>query len=224
MPLPAGSRLGPYEVLAPLGAGGMGEVYRARDTRLERTVAIKVLPAMLAGDPEFRARFEREAKSISALSHPHICTLYDVGEAPASAPVPGASVAYPEALRSRHLGGRRDRPRVSRGRRRVVAQACVHGHECPGQVFVRPAGWHRVLARRPPEFRGVTRRDDDRVHRQRADLRPPHGRTRRPAHPRFTGRSPRPRPFAGQSVDRVFRAVLDPRRPDAYPLGEPRRP
>ena len=74
-----GRRLGPYEVLAKLGEGGMGEVYKARDTRLERTVAIKVLPATLAADPEFRARFEREAKSISALNHPHICTLYDVG-------------------------------------------------------------------------------------------------------------------------------------------------
>jgi Tol biopolymer transport system component len=80
MALAAGSRLGPYEVQSALGAGGMGEVYKARDTRLERTVAIKVLPPALAGDPEFRARFDREAKSISALNHPHICTLHDVGE------------------------------------------------------------------------------------------------------------------------------------------------
>src|SRR4030042_1339046 len=79
MPLPAGSRLGPYEILAPLGAGGMGEVYRARDTRLERTVAVKVLPAHLAASTESRQRFEREAKTISQLSHPHICALYDVG-------------------------------------------------------------------------------------------------------------------------------------------------
>ena len=79
MPLLPGHALGPYEVIAPLGAGGMGEVYSARDTRLDRTVAIKVLPAALAADPEFKARFEREAKSISALNHPHICTLFDVG-------------------------------------------------------------------------------------------------------------------------------------------------
>jgi Tol biopolymer transport system component len=79
MNLAVGARLGPYEVVAPIGAGGMGEVYRARDTRLDRTVAIKVLPVVLAGDPEFRARFEREAKSISALNHPNICTLHDVG-------------------------------------------------------------------------------------------------------------------------------------------------
>src|SRR6185503_8398591 len=80
MPLAEGTRLGPYEIVAPLGAGGMGEVYKARDTRLERTVAVKVLPPSLAGDPEFKARFEREARSISALNHPHICTLHDVGE------------------------------------------------------------------------------------------------------------------------------------------------
>ncbi|MBC8647848.1 MAG: serine/threonine-protein kinase [Thermoanaerobaculia bacterium] len=79
MSLTAGSRLGPYEILAPLGAGGMGEVYRARDTRLERTVAIKVLPTHLSASPEVRQRFEREAKTISQLSHPHICALYDVG-------------------------------------------------------------------------------------------------------------------------------------------------
>jgi serine/threonine protein kinase len=74
-----GTRLGPYEILAPIGAGGMGEVYRARDTRLDRTVAVKVLPDHLASSPEVRQRFEREAKTISALSHPHICALYDVG-------------------------------------------------------------------------------------------------------------------------------------------------
>jgi Tol biopolymer transport system component len=79
MPLAAGQRLGSYEILALIGAGGMGEVYRARDTRLERTVAIKVLPDHVAGDPDLKQRFEREAKAISSLNHPHICTLYDVG-------------------------------------------------------------------------------------------------------------------------------------------------
>src|SRR5450759_2849549 len=79
MTIPAGNRLGPYEVLSPLGARGMGEVYKARDTRLERTVAIKVLPQHLSASPEVRQRFEREAKTISQLSHPHICALYDVG-------------------------------------------------------------------------------------------------------------------------------------------------
>ena len=79
MTLAGGSRLGPYEVLAPIGAGGMGEVYRARDTRLERDVAVKVLPKHLSSSEEMRQRFEREAKAISQLSHPHICALYDVG-------------------------------------------------------------------------------------------------------------------------------------------------
>src|ERR1700738_3152749 len=79
MTLSSGSRLGPYEILAPLGAGGMGEVWKARDTRLDRTVAVKVLPQHLTSSPDVRQRFEREAKTISALSHPHICVLYDVG-------------------------------------------------------------------------------------------------------------------------------------------------
>ena len=74
-----GTRLGPYEIQAPIGAGGMGEVYKARDTRLGRTVAIKVLPAALSDNPELRERLEREAKAISSLSHSHICALYDVG-------------------------------------------------------------------------------------------------------------------------------------------------
>src|SRR5215469_7736692 len=79
MPLVLGTRLGPYEILEPLGAGGMGEVYRARDTRLDRTVAIKILPEHLSSSAELRARFEREARAISVLNHPHICHLYDIG-------------------------------------------------------------------------------------------------------------------------------------------------
>ncbi|HEX7880980.1 MAG TPA: protein kinase [Candidatus Eisenbacteria bacterium] len=79
MPLTAGTRLGPYEVVSPLGSGGMGEVYRARDTRLLRDVAVKVLPEQLSANPDLRARFEREARAISSLNHPHICTLHDVG-------------------------------------------------------------------------------------------------------------------------------------------------
>ncbi len=79
MPLVAGTQLGPYEIIAPLGAGGMGEVYRAKDTRLDRTVAIKILPTQFTSDPASKQRFEREAKTISSLNHPHICTLYDIG-------------------------------------------------------------------------------------------------------------------------------------------------
>jgi len=79
MTLAPGTRLGPYQIQSPLGAGGMGEVYRARDTRLERDVAVKVLPANVSSDPSWRLRLEREAKAVSKLSHPHICTLHDIG-------------------------------------------------------------------------------------------------------------------------------------------------
>ena len=79
MPILPGRRLGPYEILSAIGAGGMGEVYKARDTRLDRIVAIKVLPTHLADRSELRERFEREAKTIASLNHPHICTLHDIG-------------------------------------------------------------------------------------------------------------------------------------------------
>ena len=79
MDLSAGTRLGAYEIVAALGAGGMGEVYRARDTRLDRSVAIKILPSHLSCNSEVKSRFEREAKTLSSVTHPHICHLYDVG-------------------------------------------------------------------------------------------------------------------------------------------------
>src|ERR1700733_943858 len=79
MPLTPGTKLGPYQIESLLGAGGMGEVYRARDTRLDRAVAIKILTQGVADTPEVRQRFEREARAVSSLSHPHICVLYDVG-------------------------------------------------------------------------------------------------------------------------------------------------
>lgn len=80
MSLTSGTKLGPYEIRSALGAGGMGEVYRARDTRLDRFVAIKILQSHLSCSPELKARFEREARTLSSLSHPHICSLYDVGK------------------------------------------------------------------------------------------------------------------------------------------------
>lgn len=79
MPLQPGARLGPYEIISPLGAGGMGEVYRGRDTRLDRVVAIKILPDHLSSQPDLRQRFEREARTVSSLNHPHICTVHDIG-------------------------------------------------------------------------------------------------------------------------------------------------
>ena len=80
MILRAGAHLGPYEILAPAGAGGMGEVYKARDTRLERIVAIKVLANAAGALAEVRQRFEREARAVSAINHPHICSLFDIGQ------------------------------------------------------------------------------------------------------------------------------------------------
>ena len=80
MPLQPGTKLGPYEIQSPLGAGGMGEVYKATDTRLDRTVAIKVLPEHVAANPDLKQRFEREARTVAALNHPHICTLHDIGQ------------------------------------------------------------------------------------------------------------------------------------------------
>src|SRR6202163_168708 len=104
MTLAAGTRLGPYEILAPLGAGGMGEVYRARDAKLERDVAIKVLPEQLAEDAQALSRFEREAKAVAALSHPNILAIFDFGRQ--------STVAYAvmellegETLRSRLSAG-----------------------------------------------------------------------------------------------------------------------
>src|SRR6266576_2407977 len=78
MALTNGTKLGPYEIVAPLGSGGMGEVYRARDTRLGRIVAVKILPSHLSDNSTLRQRFEQEAKAISSLNHPHICILHDV--------------------------------------------------------------------------------------------------------------------------------------------------
>ena len=105
--LSAGQRLGPYEIVAPLGAGGMGEVFTARDTRLDRLVAVKVLPRDLAADPDRRARFERESRAISSLSHPHVCALFDVGRADG----PDGSIEYlvMERLEGETLAARLER-------------------------------------------------------------------------------------------------------------------
>jgi eukaryotic-like serine/threonine-protein kinase len=141
-----GSRLGPYELVALAGAGGMGEVYKARDTRLDRTVAIKILPAPLASDAEFRERFDREARVISQLDHPHICTLHDVGEA--------EEVRF---LVMQYLEGETLADRLSRGplpleeTLQIATQIagaldCAHGSGVvhrdlkPGNVMLTPAG------------------------------------------------------------------------------------
>jgi serine/threonine protein kinase len=128
MPLAAGSRLGPYEILSKIGAGGMGEVYRARDTRLGRIVALKVLPAQLTEQAGIRHRFQAEAQAISSLNHPNICTLYGVGRE--------GDVAY---LVLEYLEGQTLATRLRHGRLPLadllrvtieVAEAldCAHGH------------------------------------------------------------------------------------------------
>ena len=125
MALPAGAQLGVYEIVALVGAGGMGEVYRARDTRLDRTVAIKVLPSQFAADPQLRDRFEREARAISSLNHPHICALYDVGEA-AIAPSPESPVAAGHTIRFlvlEYLDGETVAERLARVGPLVAAEA-----------------------------------------------------------------------------------------------------
>src|ERR1044072_786737 len=102
MPRPSGTRLGRYEILAPLGAGGMGEVYRARDRKLDRDVAVKVLPESVAADPDALARFEREAKAVAALSHPNILAIHDFGNQD------GIAFAVMELLEGEPLRGKLD--------------------------------------------------------------------------------------------------------------------
>src|SRR5262245_49448085 len=112
MSLAPGVRLGPYEVVRLIGAGGMGEVYKARDVRLDRTVAIKVLSEEFALDGDRRARFEREARAVAALNHPHICALHDVGETVGMASTDGKSIRF---LVMEHLEGQTLADRLVRG-------------------------------------------------------------------------------------------------------------
>ena len=179
MSLAAGTRVGPYEVVSPLGAGGMGEVYKARDTRLDRLVALKILAPALASDAEFKSRFAREARAISALKHPHICVLYDIGS--------DRDIDY---LVLEHLEGQtlaerlRDEPRglklpdalgIALGIADALAAAHSHGivHRDlkPGNVMLTAGGpklldfglakqgrWHRRRRRRPAHSGGKRHR------------------------------------------------------------------
>jgi TolB-like protein/Tfp pilus assembly protein PilF len=151
MTLAPGARLGPYEILTPLGAGGMGEVYRARDTRLDRDVAIKVLPERLAGDREALARFEREAKAVAALSHPNILALHDFGSAD------GIAYSVTELLEGENLRVRLARERLSWRKAVEVAasiadglsaahgRGIVHRDLKPENVFITSAGLVKIL-------------------------------------------------------------------------------
>ena len=151
MTLAAGSRLGPYEVLAPLGAGGMGEVYRARDTRLGREVAIKVLPAELASDPTRLKRFEKEARSASALNHPNIVTIYDIGSEDGVSYIAMERVegrrcgSCSPAARCRSRGCFRSRPRSPRGWRKAHEAGIVHRDLKPENVMVTKDGLVKIL-------------------------------------------------------------------------------
>ena len=156
--LPSGTRLGPYEILGLIGEGGMGQVYRAADTRLDRAVAIKVLPAALADDPMRRERFEREARSISRLEHPNICPLYDVGELPAGAGGPSTALgAGGLFLVMQFLEGESLAQRIARGPLSIketlevgiqIAEALAAAHRAgivhrdlkPGNVMLTRAG------------------------------------------------------------------------------------
>jgi Tol biopolymer transport system component len=146
MPLAAGTRLGPYEIVAPAGAGGMGEVYRGRDTRLDRTVAIKILPSHLSSNPQAKERFEREAKSISAMQHANICSLYDVGTQD------GVSYLVMEYLEGETLADRlrkgplpleqvfRHGAEISDGLDRAHKGGQVHRDLKPGNIMLTKAG------------------------------------------------------------------------------------
>ncbi|MBI2678273.1 MAG: serine/threonine-protein kinase [Candidatus Koribacter versatilis] len=146
MPITIGTKLGPYEILAAIGAGGMGEVYRAKDTRLDRVVAIKVLPEHVSSDPELKARFEREARALSAFQHPHICTLYDVGHQD------GVDFLVMEFIEGESLGARLERgPLPTEQLLRIAIdvadaldkahrQGVVHRDLKPGNIMLTKAG------------------------------------------------------------------------------------
>ena len=151
MTLSAGTRLGPYEILAPLGAGGMGEVYRARDSKLDRDVAIKVLPPSFARDPEMQARFEREAKAVASLSHPNILSIFDFGTQG------GVAFAVMELLKGATLRERLDAEtipqkqaleyalQVAKGLAAAHDQGIVHRDLKPENLFVTKGGHLKIL-------------------------------------------------------------------------------
>jgi serine/threonine protein kinase len=151
MPLGPGARLGPYEILAPLGAGGMGEVYRARDARLAREVAIKVLPAGFSSDPERLRRFEQEARAAGALNHPNILTVHDAGHHE-GAPYVVSELLEGQTLRERAQGGALPVRKaveigvqIARGLAAAHEKGIVHRDLKPENVFVTREGLVKIL-------------------------------------------------------------------------------
>ncbi|MEP6802036.1 MAG: protein kinase, partial [Acidobacteriota bacterium] len=128
MTLSVGSRLGPYEILSPLGAGGMGEVYRAKDARLGREVAIKVLPASFSADADRLRRFEQEARAAGILNHPNITAVYDIGADDSGAPYVVTELLEGETLRARMAGGALS-PRKSLEYALQIAHGLAAAHE-----------------------------------------------------------------------------------------------
>src|SRR6266404_760010 len=146
MPLSPGDKLGPYEILAPIGKGGMGEVYRAKDTKLERDVAIKVLPAGLAQDPERLARFEREAKVLASLNHPNIAQIYGVEEsnrvrALVMELVPGETLKGPLPLETALNYAKQ----VADALEAAHEKGITHRDLKPANIMITPAGVVNVL-------------------------------------------------------------------------------
>src|SRR3989304_5279317 len=151
MPLTPNTRLGPYEIVSPLGAGGMGEVYRAKDTRLDREVAIKVLPERLANDADALARFEREGKAVAALSHPNILGIHDVGHEH------GVSLVVTELLEGETLRERLRRSaipwrkaveigiEIAEGLSAAHSKGVIHRDLKPETLFITPAGHMKIL-------------------------------------------------------------------------------
>src|ERR1700685_2411790 len=142
MPLAPGTRLGPYEILAPIGAGGMGEVYRARDTKLDRDVAIKVLPASFAQDPERLARFEREAKVLASLNHPNIAQIYGIEDrALVMELVPGESLKGPLPLETAMNYAKK----IADALEDAHEKGIIHRDLKPANIMVTPQGVVKVL-------------------------------------------------------------------------------
>src|ERR1700730_10968934 len=151
MTLSAGTRLGPYEILASIGAGGMGEVYRARDRKLDRDVAVKVLPQSVAADPDTLARFEREAKAVAALSHPNILAIHDFGNQD------GIAYAVTELLEGETLRGKLDTGpipqkqavdyalQIAKGLSAAHEKGVVHRDLKPENLFVTRDGHIKIL-------------------------------------------------------------------------------